>query len=412
MTFKKRLTSPEYDGVYSLVTTNGITDCIIAIKPFFICDNGNSSKCMIIDPKTKKTTFVKKETLLIESPEDNKKKIPSGVFQNIKSMKASTDKTQHEYVIYNHKSNNIQGNFSVPFIVTEKNKYKNKIVFTVYQSSIEPKSTEKGILFNSIGSDDYNKIFLHIRENDVISKTGNEMFLSPDTKVIKIDNSSKKTLNVLTNNELESKIYSSSNELKYASLSLYINGKHKKSYHHDKEACVDIAKNYNLSIKDVQHFMESNKPFLVKKAMPQIGHNPSPYLMTEPIKTTYTVPSQASHINPSNFDKEDNTQDQINQLIALSEHSDVKVFDEGMIASLSSLQSPEMMLKKYLPEWLKALDKLGNSIFLIWYHGYKIKQQFSINEFSEVEDLLVDTFVNLGKIILKIYKKDLTRGIM
>lgn len=106
-----------------------------------------------------------------------------------------------------------------------------------------------------------------------------------------------------------------------------------------------------------------------------------------------------------------NVEEDIRNIMALSETKGLKIFDESIIGILATLQNPGDIIKKYVPDLVKALDRLGKILFLLWYHGYKIKTDFDITEFGVFEDMIKDTFNNLGKLILKIHKKDLTKTI-
>ena len=54
---------------------------------------------------------------------------------------------------------------------------------------------------------------------------------------------------------------------------------------------------------------------------------------------------------------------------------------------------------------MKAVDKLGRMLFIFWYRGDKIKERFDVTDFAETEDLLKDTFKNLGKVVLDLKRK-------
>jgi hypothetical protein len=103
--------------------------------------------------------------------------------------------------------------------------------------------------------------------------------------------------------------------------------------------------------------------------------------------------------------KPNNIADEISKAVNLSEMGMRDVFDKSMVGSLTKLTDVNTEVRSYIPDIMSGLDKVARMLFVFWYKGDLIKDRFSINEFSGTEDLLKDTFKNLGEIILDLKKK-------
>jgi hypothetical protein len=98
-------------------------------------------------------------------------------------------------------------------------------------------------------------------------------------------------------------------------------------------------------------------------------------------------------------------QNDIRRAIQLSEMGAKDVFDKAMIGVLSKISDVDSEIRSLLPEYTQAIDKLGRQIFLMWVKPEEIREKYDINSFMETETVLLDTFKNMGKIVLDIRKK-------
>ena len=82
-----------------------------------------------------------------------------------------------------------------------------------------------------------------------------------------------------------------------------------------------------------------------------------------------------------------------------------EVFDTAMIGSMLKTVRDDMMIERYLPDLVKAMDRLGRLIFMFYWHGDVFVERFGSQDMPELEDGLRNTFEFLGDIVLFLKQK-------
>lgn len=80
------------------------------------------------------------------------------------------------------------------------------------------------------------------------------------------------------------------------------------------------------------------------------------------------------------------------------------VFDASAIASLAQVNDVSDEIEDYLPDLMRAVDKLGRLLFLFLWHGEDIQERFGKTEAGDLEDDIKNLFENLGETVLELKK--------
>ena len=95
----------------------------------------------------------------------------------------------------------------------------------------------------------------------------------------------------------------------------------------------------------------------------------------------------------------------------LAQLGDRQVFEHGILGTLATTTSTLDKVNSYIPDLTSAVDKLGRILFLFWHKAEDFQKIYQVNEYSKYEDLIVDTFKNLGDIILSLKKKSIPKNL-
>lgn len=82
-----------------------------------------------------------------------------------------------------------------------------------------------------------------------------------------------------------------------------------------------------------------------------------------------------------------------------------EVFDVSMIGSMLKSVRDDTMVDKYIPDLMKALDRLGRILFMFYWHGDKFADRFGQQDMPELEDALRNSFEDLGDLIIFLKQK-------
>ena len=80
------------------------------------------------------------------------------------------------------------------------------------------------------------------------------------------------------------------------------------------------------------------------------------------------------------------------------------VFNASAISALANVGDVSGEIEEYLPALMKALDKLGRTLFLFYWHGEEIQERYGKTEARSLEDDVSNLFENLGDTIVKLKK--------
>ena len=76
------------------------------------------------------------------------------------------------------------------------------------------------------------------------------------------------------------------------------------------------------------------------------------------------------------------------------------VFDAAAIGALINIDKVDDELDSFVPHLISALDKLGRTLFLIYWHGDEVQERFGKQEVKDLEDNVKSVFTKLGDVIL------------
>lgn len=88
-----------------------------------------------------------------------------------------------------------------------------------------------------------------------------------------------------------------------------------------------------------------------------------------------------------------------------------EVFDASMISGMLKSVTQDSMIDRYLGPLMKALDKLGRLIFMMYWHSEEFQDRFGKAEMPNLEDALRNTFEGLGDTLLTLKEKTIDAGL-
>ena len=81
------------------------------------------------------------------------------------------------------------------------------------------------------------------------------------------------------------------------------------------------------------------------------------------------------------------------------------VFDHATIGGLSKLYDVGAVIDSYVPELMKALDRLGRVLFLFYWKNEEFADRYGEGDLSEMEDSLRGIFKGFGDLVLQLRQK-------
>ena len=82
-----------------------------------------------------------------------------------------------------------------------------------------------------------------------------------------------------------------------------------------------------------------------------------------------------------------------------------QIFDHAAIGGLSKTYDTGAVIDSYVPEMMKALDRIGRLIFLFYWKNEDFSERYGSNDMPEMEDLLRNVFKSFGEMVLKLRRK-------
>lgn len=86
------------------------------------------------------------------------------------------------------------------------------------------------------------------------------------------------------------------------------------------------------------------------------------------------------------------------------------VFDQGAIAGLTKIYDVSSVIDMYLPDMVKALDRLGRILFLYYWKNLEFTDRYGSEDIANMEDNIRSVFKNYGDLILKLKEKSIDQG--
>lgn len=81
------------------------------------------------------------------------------------------------------------------------------------------------------------------------------------------------------------------------------------------------------------------------------------------------------------------------------------IFDHASVGGLSKIYDTGAVLDSYVPELMKALDRLGRILFLFYWKNEDFAERYGSNDLAEMEDLIRNVFKSFGELVLQLRKK-------
>jgi len=387
--------SPDETGIYNIFTNKGKKDCLICIAPYDFEVDRQSKRNMVIDITSGDYAYDVPINEMVFYKEDGSpyKRIKTESMTPVSSLRMN-----QEYILFDtSEKRGKTGCTSLPFIVTQKSTGEDGNVYYTCEMT-----TKCGCMFTLI-----------VKESGRMSKLGTNLIVPKSFKAIKIG---KNNLRLISRPELVHHVFDNHYEYKLASLGLFRNDELVDKFATVKEAEFKLVADYGFSIEDAERCTKNGESLWTKKAfLPQVGSpgyassligDSAPGGVKEIEYNIYNARPTAYRSGLVNA-HEDNRkiQDEINRAIELSDSGMKDVFDKAMVGILSKISDVDSELMSYIPDFVKAVDKLGRYLFMLWYRSGKIKDKFGVNEYKETEDMVKDHFTGLGKIILELKKK-------
>lgn len=83
-----------------------------------------------------------------------------------------------------------------------------------------------------------------------------------------------------------------------------------------------------------------------------------------------------------------------------------EVFDTAMLSGLLKAVRQDSMVDRYTGDLMKALDRVGRILFLLYWHNEEFMERYGKTDMPELEDTLRNTFEMLGDLLLFLREKD------
>jgi hypothetical protein len=82
-----------------------------------------------------------------------------------------------------------------------------------------------------------------------------------------------------------------------------------------------------------------------------------------------------------------------------------QVFDHAAIGGLARLYDTNAVIDTYIPDMVKAMDRLGRILFLYYWKNKEFADRYGTEDLADLEDSLRGVFKSFGDIILKLKEK-------
>jgi len=132
---------------------------------------------------------------------------------------------------------------------------------------------------------------------------------------------------------------------------------------------------------------------------------------TEQLGQTFGTPPPNQNTGPgSGFNLGGDTANQLGQNVTgLAEQAAAtgqqQVFDHGVIGGLAGMYDTSNAIDSYMPEMMKALDRVGRILFLFYWKNTDFAERYGNQDLAEMEDHLRAVFKSLGDLILSLRQR-------
>ena len=77
------------------------------------------------------------------------------------------------------------------------------------------------------------------------------------------------------------------------------------------------------------------------------------------------------------------------------------------IGGLAKVYDTGSVIDSYVPEMMKALDRLGRILFLYYWKNDDFAERYGTEDIADMEDLLRSVFKSFGELVLQLRKKSI-----
>jgi hypothetical protein len=82
-----------------------------------------------------------------------------------------------------------------------------------------------------------------------------------------------------------------------------------------------------------------------------------------------------------------------------------EIFDTTMVESMLNTVRQDSIVDRYLGDLMKAQDRLGRLLFLLYWHSEDFADRYGEQDMPELEDTIRNAFEGLGDLVLFLKQK-------
>jgi hypothetical protein len=84
-----------------------------------------------------------------------------------------------------------------------------------------------------------------------------------------------------------------------------------------------------------------------------------------------------------------------------------EIFDTSMISALLSATQQDMQVDRFIGPLMVGLDALARILLSLYWHNKTFAERYGKDDVASLEDMLRNTFINLGKLVLNLMQKSI-----
>ena len=198
-----------------------------------------------------------------------------------------------------------------------------------------------------------------------------------------------------------------------------------------KSAMCKLVGRYGLSVDDAEVMLKEAQSAFKSRRLVKLGQltgvsMPPPVMTDQPVgtdpytgqpiqqpyneiqhgQTLVTHPFPDPNQQGFNIGGEAEVDAQAGQLAQQAAQAGQKqVFDHATIGGLAKLYDVGAVIDSYVPDLMKALDRLGRIVFLFYWKNEDFAERYGEGDLSEMEDALRGTFKGFGDLVLQLRQK-------
>ena len=450
VSYDKRFANPTEAGVYNVLMKNGATT-----QAWVFPKVGFGRKDEVLVVETDKKRYITAEPGAVFVRDDMVTKGPDAYEEAVKPSAMKIDK---EYVMVNAKCNHTTAPFTVKAIVAENGKrlrmrvswgYNRTTKRPTYGHDFETLHDRSHSYPDAICEPGNDYIQFADYSGPKLGQSGDSIVIPSDWKALEVnekgpdmsdsyevrrvmgDGFSLGNMNDMTEalnkNAFHKIAVCSDDGLEYYIRfdDSFVDGK-PMSY---KTACVRLVGAYGLAVNDAENMLKEARDNMKCKRLVKLGqlagvqmpYPPAQASGVDPYTGAITVAPQADTVQggvygaptPQNtmrpgFNIGGEAQMDL-EAAGLAQQAgqagQKKVFDHAAIGGLAKTYDSSAVVDTYLPDLMKAMDRLGRIIFLFYWKNDEFVTRYGQQDVAEMEDTLRGVFKNFGDLILKLKQK-------